>query len=471
MSMRSSAIRSWSSSRASGWRSSAFDNVDIHVGDGSGGLARRRAVRRDRRRCRGTARAGGAARAARDRRPARHAGRRRPRRAATRAAEAQRRRQLAGGRPRRRDVRSAGRFARLAGAPPRVSGAPGAQREKSTRRRRRPHSALKPRLPTLTTPTPMQSDAGSSGAIRSRETITMNATHLFKLSIVAVAFAAAAGGAAAQSQAPTRADMHAAVVQARARGELVPAGEAVQPFASMATGSARSRADVRNEVLQARAEGELIPAGQGMTFDAPTAPSLLARAEVQGVRSPGAAARRADPRRRRDGPRRVAGTRLPRAQRFVRGESPALIRGGRGRAGGRSSRQTPCPRQRRRGRVEGSPERPSSLRAAHERHSPTPAVFLRPCRHDARCTGCARTGDDASTRQRLRRERHLRRPPAEVDPAVQRRRQGNAADQLHRRAEGDPDLRGGQRRQERRRRHGARRPAPSTPTSCPSPTS
>jgi hypothetical protein len=127
----------------------------------------------------------------------------------------------------------------------------------------------------------MQSDAGSSGAIKSREVTIMNATHLFKLSIVAVAFAAAAGGAAAQSQAPTRADMNAAVMAARARGELIPAGEAVQPFARTTIGSTRSRADARREVLQARADGELIPAGEGMSFDAPTAPSLLARADVK----------------------------------------------------------------------------------------------------------------------------------------------------------------------------------------------
>jgi hypothetical protein len=110
----------------------------------------------------------------------------------------------------------------------------------------------------------------------------MQAKHLFKLSIVAIAFAAAASGTAAQTFAASRADMSAAVVQARARGELVPAGEAVQPFASRATTSSqRTRADVRNEVLQARADHELVPAGQGMSFDAPTAPSLLARAEVK----------------------------------------------------------------------------------------------------------------------------------------------------------------------------------------------
>jgi len=128
----------------------------------------------------------------------------------------------------------------------------------------------------------MQSDAGKLRRHQSREVTIMQAKHLFKLSIVAVAFAAAASGAAAQTQRPTRADMGTAVLQARARGELVPAGEAVQPFAMhTTTASQRTRADVRSEVLQARADGELIPAGHGMNFDAPTAPSMLARAEVK----------------------------------------------------------------------------------------------------------------------------------------------------------------------------------------------
>jgi len=107
----------------------------------------------------------------------------------------------------------------------------------------------------------------------------MQAKSVFRLSIVAVAFAATA--AVAQDQAPTRADMKAAVVAARARGELVPAGEAVQPFARATTTSARSRTDVRDEVLQARAQGELVPAGQGMRVETTWVPSMLARAEVK----------------------------------------------------------------------------------------------------------------------------------------------------------------------------------------------
>jgi hypothetical protein len=111
----------------------------------------------------------------------------------------------------------------------------------------------------------------------------MNAKHLFRLSLVAVAFAAAAPFASAEGDSPTRADTKAAVLQARARGELIPAGQAVEPFAVHGTtADTRSRADLRAEVLQARAEGELVPAGQGMRFDATAAlPSMLARAEVK----------------------------------------------------------------------------------------------------------------------------------------------------------------------------------------------
>ena len=110
----------------------------------------------------------------------------------------------------------------------------------------------------------------------------MNAKQALQLSIVAVALAAAAPITSAQDQGPSRAETKAAVLHARARGELVPAGQAVQPFALPTSGEQRSRADVRSEVLQARADGELVPAGQGMTFDArgPSV-SLLARAEVK----------------------------------------------------------------------------------------------------------------------------------------------------------------------------------------------
>jgi hypothetical protein len=121
----------------------------------------------------------------------------------------------------------------------------------------------------------------TSGIGNPRDLI-MNAKQVFQLSIVAVALAAAAPMASAQDEGLTRAEAKAAVLQARARGELIPAGQAVQPFAMQGTGEQRTRADVRNEVLLARADGELVPAGQGMTFNARVpSVSLLARAEVK----------------------------------------------------------------------------------------------------------------------------------------------------------------------------------------------
>jgi hypothetical protein len=112
----------------------------------------------------------------------------------------------------------------------------------------------------------------------------MNAKQVFQLSIVAVALAAATPFAAAQEM--TRADVKAAVLQARARHELVPAGQGMAPDFAATTAMQRSRQDVRAEVLQARADGDLVPAGQGMRFDvALPVPPMLARAEVkEGVR-------------------------------------------------------------------------------------------------------------------------------------------------------------------------------------------
>ena len=81
-STRSSAIRAWSSSRASGSRGSAAPTSTCTCGDGSVGWPAGRAVRRDRRRRGRPARARRAARAARHRRQAGDAGRRRLRCAA-----------------------------------------------------------------------------------------------------------------------------------------------------------------------------------------------------------------------------------------------------------------------------------------------------------------------------------------------------------------------------------------------------
>src|SRR5689334_2550104 len=56
----------------------------------------------------------------------------------------------------------------------------------------------------------------------------------------------------------TRAEVKAEVLQARARGELLAAGEE-ELVAATATRSTLTRAAVKAEVLQARANGELIP--------------------------------------------------------------------------------------------------------------------------------------------------------------------------------------------------------------------
>ena len=79
----------------------------------------------------------------------------------------------------------------------------------------------------------------------------------------------------------TRADVKAQVLQARAAGELRPAGEAAEPMAYRFGPSTRSRADVRAEVVTARLQGDLVPAGQGAEAGAATGPSMLARADVR----------------------------------------------------------------------------------------------------------------------------------------------------------------------------------------------
>jgi len=62
--------------------------------------------------------------------------------------------------------------------------------------------------------------------------------------------------------------------QARAEGQLRPAGEA-ETFAEakLPRGTDRSRGEVKAEVLAARAAGELIPAGEGVEVAAHTHPT------------------------------------------------------------------------------------------------------------------------------------------------------------------------------------------------------
>jgi len=102
-----------------------------------------------------------------------------------------------------------------------------------------------------------------------------------QLCVVSIATAAALAAFAPVVHAAGT-DMRAAVVEARARGELRPAGEAVEPYAAAERAIGRSRADVRAEVLAARAQGELMAAGEAPSpFTTFSEPSTLARATVK----------------------------------------------------------------------------------------------------------------------------------------------------------------------------------------------
>jgi hypothetical protein len=79
----------------------------------------------------------------------------------------------------------------------------------------------------------------------------------------------------------TRADVRAQVLEARASGQLRPAGEASEPTAYRFGAPTRTRADVRAEVLQARLSGDLVAAGQGADIDEATGLSMRARADVR----------------------------------------------------------------------------------------------------------------------------------------------------------------------------------------------
>ena len=110
----------------------------------------------------------------------------------------------------------------------------------------------------------------------------MSAKHFLSVSLLAAALAATASGAlaAGETGSPSRADVKAAVLQARAHGELIPAGEAIQAFKVATSDSPLSRRQVRDDTLQARAHGELIPAGEGAILATP-AGTQMARAWVR----------------------------------------------------------------------------------------------------------------------------------------------------------------------------------------------
>ena len=61
----------------------------------------------------------------------------------------------------------------------------------------------------------------------------------------------------------TRADVRAQVLEARAAGELRPAGDASEPMAYRFGPSMLARADVKADTVLARLHGELTPSGEG----------------------------------------------------------------------------------------------------------------------------------------------------------------------------------------------------------------
>ena len=101
------------------------------------------------------------------------------------------------------------------------------------------------------------------------------------LSVIAVALAAVAGNALAAGPAGlSRAEVKASVLEARANGQLRPAGEAVEPFALRGGTPIASYRQVRDETLMARAQGRLVPAGEGSPYVAESG-TQMARADVK----------------------------------------------------------------------------------------------------------------------------------------------------------------------------------------------
>jgi len=110
----------------------------------------------------------------------------------------------------------------------------------------------------------------------------MNATPYFFVSTVVLSVAAAFAGPAQAGDAGervSRAEVRAAVLQARADGELMRAGEGF--FALRPSRGSGVRAEVKAEVRQALARGELLPAGERAMAFAAAPTSTRARAEVK----------------------------------------------------------------------------------------------------------------------------------------------------------------------------------------------
>ena len=105
------------------------------------------------------------------------------------------------------------------------------------------------------------------------------------LSIVAASLACAFAGttpAAEPAKGPTRAEVKALVLQARANDTLMPAGEVPIPFAAFSP--TRSRAEVKAEVMRARANDELIAAGERINgYEPASEPTQVANKARPGV--------------------------------------------------------------------------------------------------------------------------------------------------------------------------------------------
>jgi hypothetical protein len=120
----------------------------------------------------------------------------------------------------------------------------------------------------------------------------MQVKQLIALSALALAGTAVLADDITPEPAPTvstltRAEVKAEVQQARARGELRPAGEEDVVVAAPPQRSTLTRAAVKAEVLQARANGELIPAGEQLAVAHPVHRARTADTLAQ-VRTPAA---------------------------------------------------------------------------------------------------------------------------------------------------------------------------------------
>ena len=112
----------------------------------------------------------------------------------------------------------------------------------------------------------------------------MQVNQLFAASVLSLAASVALAGTPASNTPLTRAQVSQSVIDARAAGQLIPAGEGGQAFEQTQSKSTLTRSEVKRETMEARADGELRPAGEGSdeAYLAKTATaSNLTRAEVK----------------------------------------------------------------------------------------------------------------------------------------------------------------------------------------------